>query len=205
MKYIPISFLSLLLLFSCAQNGSAQGNASTKPPVRKFKHNSKVETIYDKAKDQTTTYLRPMTLRSVKSSIEARMISEGKTDFLPAEVLSMTAYFNSAGKGLTKPQFVVIGFRSMALDQTKYTDNRALAVILDGSSMDLGTMQILERRIDSLGPYQYNVESLELPVPYESFLRITTAKKVTVRLATTDLELKDQHLEALRDLISRVE
>src|SRR5258706_15256383 len=120
MKYFLIA-LSLTLILSTP--GLAQGNASTGSPVRKFKHNSKVEIIYDKAKDLTTTYLRPMTLRNVKSSIEARVINEGRVDYLPSEMLSMTAYFNSPGKVLAKPQVIVIGFRSMAIDKTPYTNN----------------------------------------------------------------------------------
>ena len=61
-------FFFTLMLFSAP--GCAQGNASAKPQVRKFKHNSKVESLYDKAKDQTTTYLRPMTVTSVPGSID---------------------------------------------------------------------------------------------------------------------------------------
>src|SRR5258707_6850910 len=104
--------IALLFTFIFSAPGLAQGNASTKPPVRKFKHNSKVEVIYDKARDLTITYLRQMTLRYVKSSIEARVINEGRVDYLPSETLSMTAYFNSPGKVVAKPQAIVIGFRS---------------------------------------------------------------------------------------------
>ena len=130
MKYFLIALL-LIFVFSAA--GLAQGNASTKPPIHKFKHNSKVEITYDKAKDLTTAYLRPMTLRYVKSSIEARVVNEGRVDYLPSEILSVTAYFNSPGKAVTKPQAIVIGFRSMAIDKTPFTNDLTLAVNLDGS------------------------------------------------------------------------
>jgi hypothetical protein len=205
MKYFPIALL-FIFVFSAA--GLAQGNASTKPPIHKFKHNSKVEVTYDKAKDLTTTYLRPMTLRYVKSSIEARVINEGRVDYLPLEILSMTAYFNSPGKVLAKPQAIVIGFRSMAIDKTPYTTDLTLTVRLDGSIVTLGTMTIMEHRIDermSAGPVRYVVESLELPVPYETFLRITKARKTKMILGGTELDLENEHLEAFRDLISRIE
>jgi len=149
-----------------------------------------------------------MTLRYVKSSIEARIINEGRTDFLPAEVLSLTAYFKSPGKVLVKPQFVVVGFRSLALDKTPYTNDRALIVNLDGAAENFGSMEIVEYRIDeriSVGSMRYVVESLELPIPYESFLRITKARKATMRLGGTELQLQNEHLEAFRDLVSRVE
>jgi hypothetical protein len=208
MKHLVSSFLWMCLLLVCHCDTLSQGNVSTKPPVRKFKHNSKVETIYDKAKDQSTVYLRPMTVRYIKSSIEARMISEGRTESLPAEMLSMTAYFISPGKVMVKPEFVVLGFRSMTLDQPKYTDDRSLSINLDGSFTNLAGMEIIERRVDArsdLGPnHRFMLESLELPIPYEIFVRITLAKRATLRLASTEFELKNEHLEAFRDLLSRV-
>src|SRR5712691_3072655 len=96
MKYFLIA---LLFTFICSAPGLARGNASTKPPIRKFKHNSKVEVIYDKAKDLTTTYLRPMNLRYVKSSIEARVINEGRVDYLPSEILFYDCVFQFTGQG----------------------------------------------------------------------------------------------------------
>src|SRR5882724_10615421 len=203
MKYFLIALL-FIFIFSAA--ALAQGNASTKPPIHKFKHNSKVEVIYDKAKDRTTTFLRPMILRYVKSAIEARVINESRVDYLPSEILSMTAYFNSPGKVLAKPQAIVIGFRSMAIDKTPYATDLTLTVRLDGSIVTLGTMTIMEHRIDermSAGPVRYVVESLELPVPYETFLRITKARKTKMILGGTELDLENEHLEAFRDLISR--
>jgi len=207
MRHISLTVLGALLMFGNPHFGSAQGTA-TNPPVRKFKHKSKVETIYDRGKDQTTTYLRPMTLRYVKSSIEASIIGEGRTEFLPAEILTMTAYFNSPGKVLVKPQFVVIGFRSVAIDKTPYTNDRALTVRVDGAAENLGSMEITEHHIDermSAGPVRFMVESLELPIRYESFLRITKARKAVMILGSTELQLENEHLEAFRDLISRVE
>jgi hypothetical protein len=205
MKYFLIALLFTLI---CSTPGLAQGNASTKPPVRKFKHNSKVEVIYDKAKDLTTTYLRPMNLRYVKSSIEAKVINEGRVDYLPSEILSMTAYFNSPGRVPAKPQAIVIGFRSMAIDKTPYTNDLTLTVNLDGSIVTLGSMTVMEHRIDermSAGPVRYLVESLELPVPYETFLRITKARKTKMILGGTEFDLENEHLEAVRDLIGRIE
>src|SRR2546423_13007360 len=184
MKYLLIALASfLVVVWSSA--GWAQNTSSTKPPVRKFKHNSKVESIYDKAKDQTTTYLRPMTLKNVKSSTEVRLVNEGRTDYLPSEILSMTAYFNSPGKVLAKPQFVIIGFRSWANDKTPYTNNRQLTANVDGSVIALGTMTIMEHRIDenmSGGSLRYIVESVELPIPYETFRRITRSTQTTLNL-----------------------
>ena len=205
MKYTVTSLLTASFLFACSFSAPSQGNSSNKTPARKFKHNSKVEKIYDKVKNQTTVYLRPMTLRYIKSSVEARIISESRTDFLPADMLHMTAYFVSPGKVLVKPESVVIGFRSQALDQTKYAGKPTLSIKFDNSSLNLGSVEVTERRIDGLGSNQYVLQSFELPIPYETFRRITNAQKVTIRLASDEFELSSEHLEAFRDLLSRIE
>jgi hypothetical protein len=204
MKYSLIGFLSLILLLTCSDFSPSQTIPANK---RKFKHNSKVEKKYDK--DQTTVYLRPMTIRNVRGSIEAQIINEGKrTETIPSEVLWMTAYFISPGKLLVKPRLVVIGFRSWTMDQTKYAVDRTLMIDLDGSVLNLGPMEVVERRIDpnmELHSNQYLIESLELPLPYETFLRITNAGKVKMALGGTEFQLTNEHLEAFRDLISRVD
>lgn len=204
MKYSLIGSLSLILLLTCSDFSPPQTIPANK---RKFKHNSKVEKKYDK--DQTTVYLRPMTIRNVRGSIEAQIINEGKrTETIPSEVLWMTAYFISPGKLLVKPRFVVIGFRSWTMDQMKYAVDRTLMIDLDGSVLNLGPMEVVERRIDpnmELHSNQYLIESLELPLPYETFLRITNAGKVKMALGGTEFQLTNEHLEAFRDLISRVD
>jgi hypothetical protein len=94
------------------------------------------------------------------------------------------------------------------MDQTKYAVDRTLMIDLDGSVLNLGPMEVVERRIDpnmELHSNQYFIESLELPLPYETFLRITNAGKVKMTLGGTEFQLTNEHLEAFRDLISRVD
>ena len=185
----------------------SQGTNSSKS--RKFKHNSKVESLYDKAKDQTTTYLRPMTLRIDHGSLDAIIWNEGKkVETIPSQTVWLTAYFLSSGKILTKPSSVVIGLRFWALDKTTYDNDRKLVVRLDNARTDLGTMDLMERRLDpnmQLGDgHHYFVESFELAVPFNTFVSITSATNVTLTLGTTELQLSNEHLEAFRDLISRI-
>jgi hypothetical protein len=210
MKTFLIMLLcGLLSLFPFSTNCFPQDTTSNKTS-RKFKHKSKVETTYDKTKDQTTTYLRPMRLLYKDSSIEAQIINEGKkVDYLPGETIWLTAYLVSPGKGSAKPEFVTIAFRSSTLEKTKFSANQSLTITLDGAAMDLGNMTVTENRIDdqmSSGvDHIYMLESLELPLPYETFLKITRARKVKARLAGAEVELSNDHLEAFRDLLSRVD
>lgn len=200
----------LALLLGCWATGLAQAETQPAKTSRKFKHNSKVETIYDKTKDQTTTYLRPMTIRLTKSSVEVKIMNDDKrTDRLPAEIIYLTAYFVSPGKSLVKPQSVVIGLRLTTLENAPDAGDRSLTLNLDGSMMKLGPMQVMERGLDDrmtggVG-LRYMMESLERPISYEAFVQITRAKKATMILGGKEFVWEDQHLEAFRDLISRVE
>ena len=207
MKHYRIPFL-LAIVLGCWATGLAQAEAQpAKKTSRKFKHNSKVQSIYDKAKDQTTTYLRPMTIRITKSSTEVQIINDGKrTDRLPAEIVYLTAYFVSPGKTLVKPQSVVIGLRLTAMDNAPDTGDRSLTFNLDGSMTKLGPMNVTARGPDDwMSGLRYMMESLELPISYEAFVQITSAKKAIMILGGKEFVWEDQHLEAFRDLISRVE
>jgi hypothetical protein len=43
-------------------------------------------------------------------------------------------------------------------------------------------------------------QTMELPIPYQDFLRLANAKKVTFRLGSAEFGLEKEHLEAIRDL-----
>lgn len=197
-----IKTAATLLLLGCVSASLAQ---ATKGP-RKFKHNSKVETRIEG--DRKTIYLRPMLVRQKDSKIEAQFLGEARTRFLPAELLYMSAYFVARNASTDRPAEIVIAFRSTSMDKTLYADTPTLSVTLDGSVSNLGVMQVLERRVDDrayLGSNQYMLESLEIAVPYDSFMRLTNATKVQAKLGSTTFEISKEHLEAFRDLISRTE
>ena len=207
MKLVSTALL-LGVLLTCCVTCSSQSTNSTKP--RKFKHNSKVESVYDKAKDETTTYLRPMTIRITRGSIEAVIANEGKRiETIPSETVLLTAYFISPGKIVTKPSFVVIGLRFWALDKTTYGNDRKLVIRFDKSELDMGSMELMERRLDPnmemFGGHNYFVESFELGVPVDTFVKVINAAKVALTLGRTELQLGNEHLEAFRDLNSRIQ
>lgn len=201
MTYL-IKTAATLVLLGCV---SASLTQSTREP-RKFKHNSKVETRTDG--DRKTIYLRPMLVRHKDSKIEAQFLGEARSRFLPAELLYMSAYFVTGKDSTGRPSEIVIAFRSTSMDKTPYADTPALSVTLDGSVLNLGAMQVLERRVDDrayLGANQYILESLELAVPFDTFLQLTNARKVQAKLGSTTFEMSKEHLEAFRDLVSRTE
>ena len=204
MKLVSASLL-LVVFLVCSDTCRSQGANTSKP--RNFKHNSKVESIYDKTKDQTTTYLRPMIIHTKPGTIEAEIIPEGRrVETIPREAVWLTAYFVSPGKKITRPPAIVIGLRFWGMDETTHHDDRRLVIGVDKSRLDCGPMELMERRIDQrMADYHYLVESFELALSLSTFVGITKATNVTLTFGSTELHLANEHLEAFRDLISRVE
>jgi hypothetical protein len=79
-----------------------------------------------------------------------------------------------------------------------------MSLIIDGEAVNLGAMKLITARRFELGRGAlYYREDLAYAIPYEGFVRMASAKKVTVKVGRTELKLKNEHLEAMRDLVSR--
>jgi hypothetical protein len=182
--------------------------ASQASPSRTYAFQSKkiggnIETSYDPAEDKTTVFIKPMVVREVRSSLEARFVAPNRTDNLPAEILQMTAYYISAGKSAGSSTQVTISFESTSLGRPRYTNNLDLTIEVDGTQRVTGTMRLAGRHLDANlpgGENQYFVESLELPISLADFQAIAGAEKVKVNLGGTRFELSKKQLKALRDL-----
>jgi hypothetical protein len=166
---------------------------------------SQVKIAYDKTKNETTESTRILTVVERPGTIEARF-PEG-TRNLPSETLRMTAYFSYSGRTFVKPESVMLGFLSLVQDETKYRDTDEVTVQVDGQSLNLGKLRVVERGIDThiqLNNVSYWRETLELSVKTPEFLRIANARKVTVQLGKTEFRLSDEHMKPLRALAQRV-
>ena len=99
---------------------------------------------------------------------------------------------------------MVLGFisRSNARER-KFQDYRELIVTVDNEKLALGTPELLDAK---MFPHIFR-EVLAMNLPFETFLRIINTKqeRVEMLLGHIKFELKKEHLEALRDLASRVE
>lgn len=166
---------------------------------------SQVKIAYDKTKNETTESIRLMTVVERPGTIEARF-PEG-TRNLPSETLRMTAYFSYSGKTFVTPESVMLGFLSLVQGDAKYRDTDEVTVRVDGQSLNLGKLRVVDRGIDThiqLNNVSYWRETLELSVKTPEFLRIANARKVTVQLGKTEFNLSDEHIKPLRALAKRV-
>ena len=185
---MKISRLALLLIFLCS---TAQAQTEL-PPKGKYKHDKKIESSYDKFKDQTTVsvkYLSPLpALSPVRLDIVAAFLYPGKT--------------------VTKPSIVALWFQSSSKNW-QFLQQRQLLVIADGERIDLGEAERVDSKVNSsrAGRYSSGVSVSELVgkmVSLETFLKIAKAKSVEMRLGSVEFKLADDHLEALRDFASRM-
>jgi hypothetical protein len=185
------NLLIALALFSLLSIVRAQSVLEL-PPKGKYKHNKKIESEYDKFRDETTvrlTYLSPLP-----------SIGPVRLYIIPS--------FHYPGKIVKTPEFVVFWFQSSSSDW-QFLHDRELLAIVDGERIDLGEALRVEGTVNSSrsGRYSSSVsvsEMLGLKIPLETFLRIIKAKVVEMRLGNVGFKLADDHLEALKDFASRM-
>jgi len=109
-RYIP----GRLITVSCKLTAFAQGALA---PTGKHsqKHNGKIETTYDKAKNETVVQLRPMFIRRVTAIYETPFQNPPVGGYEVSGVedgLSITAFFSYLGKIPARPKVMVLGFTS---------------------------------------------------------------------------------------------
>lgn len=183
------SLLVAALVFGCAAFVAAQ-EQQTKS---KFKHHGKIQATYDRAQDRTVVAFQPYVVNSNFHD--------------PTESIAITAGFIHPGQVLaSRPQFIEFGVLSQSRGGWEFEGEkeRELSLVIDGEAVKLGAMKIITARRFTLGRLYYR-EDLGLTMPYEGFVRMASAKKVVVKVGRTELKLKNEHLEVMRDLVSRAE
>lgn len=179
--------LSLVLTVFWPVVSSAQ-NSVLKEKIKKFKNSKRYDVRYDKFDDQTLVRVGPFFLSA---------------DLLnPSNNFQMMAAFSYAGQSNGQPveQYELV-FISNGQDWS-FLDDRDLKAIVDGERKSFGEAK---RKGDIgrnwLGEVRVK-EALFVTVPAEDFRKISEAKKVEMRLGRKEFKLKDEHLQAFRDLQS---
>lgn len=175
-----INYSILFILFLSAAIGvSAQESLSGKI----FKHDGKIETLFDETKNQTTIRLNEMKIFENESEILSMVVVgsfEGKKPGAsPSELLFM---FNANSK------------------QRRYQVEPQLVITADGEV-------IRTRQMKNYGSRTENgriIEPLLTMIPYDIVVKMANAKKVTLKIAATEYEMTANNLEALRDVASRL-
>ncbi|MDQ1610522.1 MAG: hypothetical protein QOG00_453 [Pyrinomonadaceae bacterium] len=189
MKLTYRLILTVAIIFACVASGAAQDKGAK----TKFKHSGKIQATYDRAQDRTVVAIQPYAVNINHDD--------------PLDSIAIAAGFIHPGQTLaSQPQFIEFGVISQTRNGWKFEQekDRALTLVIDGEAINLGEMKLITARRFTLGALYYR-EDLAFTMPYEGFVRMVNAKKVVVKVGKTELKLKNEHLEAMRDLISRAE
>ena len=90
------------------------------------------------------------------------------------------------------------------------SQNRVLLIDIDDEQIRFGTMTLVRSKHYAFGSSAVNaarsgyVEELSIILTYQGLLKIGDGKKVSLLLGRERVKLNKEHLEALRDLASRI-
>ena len=173
MKY---SILLVLFLFLAA-------GAIAQEPSSKFKHDGKIEVLFDEKKNETTIRLNEMKIFESES-----------------ETLSIIVVGSFEGKKQTGSPSELLFVLNASSKQRRYQIEPQITVTADGEVIRTRQMKNYGARNDK----GQIIEPLLTMMPYEIVVKMANAKKVTLKIGTTDYEMTANNLEALRDVVSRL-
>ena len=188
-KLSRYTFLTILI-WMCAVAGLAQDSKLEVPARRHFKHNTKIQTKYDRANDQTMVYIDPYF--NYSGSVKYFRLLENVTPI---------AAFRYPGKTLTAiPQQVEFGLITNSSNGWFFGKDTELIVVADGKPVFSGTMKIISKNKPSV-----YVEILNIVMPTEIFLKIANSNSVEIKAGPlVQVKLLNDHLEVFRDLASHM-
>jgi hypothetical protein len=181
MRFVPPALLTAILLFTAALPAPAQKKLCPKPPPSPFKHNGEIVTALDRAARGMRTRLehpRPLAAPGGAYYFGATFIH---TDPRTGRTPSVDLVFHG-----TSAEAKLGG---------------AFSFVADGQPLALA--QPASFRSQPAGTGSFN-ESAKITLSLAEVTRLTAARKVSVRLGASQLELTHNHLEALRELVSHM-
>ncbi len=183
MKHLKRAILCIVALFVFAATGRAQEKSYCLiPPPSPFKHNALIITKYDSAASRMRTTLEHPHILN-------------KRDGEAGDAVYLYASFAHQAPRSSKPAIDVV-FLSVARE-SKYQNSHGVILFTDKEPLPAARAAEYSSRTGDDGSV---TEAVKVTLPYGKLLRITNAKKVDVRLGSTDFEFTNNHLEALREL-----
>jgi hypothetical protein len=117
--------------------------------------------------------------------------------------LRMFVSFSFPGRKMQTPPDVITLILASTLTSPKYEgdDQHELTAWADGTTVNFGRMQLFYT-YRGLG---YLTEGMKLAVPVKTFTQIVNAQQVKLKLGWSEFQLRESHLEALRELGRRAD
>ncbi|HEX7314031.1 MAG TPA: hypothetical protein VF297_08915 [Pyrinomonadaceae bacterium] len=182
----------------CAQD-AARGTAQTPAPApTPVKHGGKIETAYDGFAHETIISLKQMVVtcdgvRGVKGAFKKLCVSFRVALHCPGRQLE---YVRRATVTLT--------FESKDWDARHPLNERQLTAVADGETLRLGRMELVSQGVGENWMDEKSKETLQLSIPYDTFLKLARANRVEFSVGKTAFALHDKNVAALRDMNDRI-
>ena len=171
-------FFAVILLVSLASVAHPQKRMCPKPPPSPFKHNGQIVTSFDsRAGGMRTTLEHPRTLGS------------------GAEQFYLTASFiNQDPRRPSAPTLDIIFYSATPTAHLRAGQN--LVFVLDGEAHDFSRNARYKSQSDG--------DSARVTLAYADASALTRARRVVARVGGVEIELTNNHLEALREMVSQL-
>jgi hypothetical protein len=173
--------MALLVAMVCISTTLALGQQPS--PKQTYKHDGKIEVKFDESKNQTVVRLDTMKIYENDS-----------------ETLSMIVSGSYAGKTPPAPPSELLFVLYASSKQRRYQTEPQLIVTADSEVVRTRQLKNYGARTEG----DRVIEPLLTMMPYDILAKMANAKKVTLKIGTTEYEMTANNLEALRDFASRM-
>jgi hypothetical protein len=182
MRFVPPVLFSAIILFAAASPAPAQKKLCPKPPPSPFKHSGEIVTTLDRAARGMRTRLehpRPLATPEGTYYFGATFVH---TDPRSGATPMIDLIFHGTAAGAR-------------------ANNGSLSFVADGQPLALAQTASYRSQPAASGAFN---ESAKVTMSLAEVMRLTAARRVSVRLGPSQLELTQNHLEALREVVSQM-
>ena len=163
-----------------------------------LKHDGKIELSYDGFEHETVIALKRM-------SVTCEAV-RGLQSTLKGVCVSLQASLHCPGKQLdyVRRATIRLTFEAKNWDSRHPSNERELSAVADGETIRLGRMRLVSQGVSEGWLAEDTKETLEVSVPYASFLRLARATYVEFSVGKTSFAMREKNIAALRDMNNRV-
>jgi hypothetical protein len=178
----------------CAQTAQPSAKTPTIESIRvaakKLKNNRRFQVHYDKFKDISRVTVGPFNIGSTGAYI------------LTNAATGLSAGFAFKGDSLTEPVRDYFITLESSGNNSRFFNEQDFYAIVDGERLALGRGV----RDSDIGRGVFNrgrvLENIIWIVPSDTFEQIANAKNLEFKVATFEATLKEEHMQAFRDLVT---
>src|SRR5918998_535986 len=171
--------LATLAAGVCAQDGARPAAPQLSGEPMPLNHGGKIETAYDGFARETVVSLKRMSV-----TCEAGRGMESRFKNL---CIRLEAVLHCPGKQLeyVRRATVRLTFEAKDWDARHTPNERDLSAVADGQTLRLGRMTLLSQAVGEGWLAEDSKETLEISVPYETFLKLARASHVELSVGKT--------------------